>query len=92
MKQAIQRKVMWRIVGAGSALLAGQVIRFGLDRGYKAARGSAPPTPPWRKDTRLQSALLWTAVSAVAISLAEVLAEQAAGAGWKRVTGRQPPK
>lgn len=83
---------MWRIVGAGSALLAGQLIKYGMERGYKAARGSSPPKRPWRKGTGLHSALVWTAVSAIAISLSELFAEQAAGAGWKRVTGKQPPK
>lgn len=92
MRKALQRRVLWRLVGAGSALLAGQVIRYGMQRGYKAARGSSPPTTPWPKGTRLRSALLWTAVSAVAISVSEVLAEQAAGAGWKRVTGKHPPR
>jgi hypothetical protein len=92
LKKAVQRKVLWRLVGAGSALIAGQVIKYGMQKGYKVARGASPPTTPWRKGTGLRSALMWTAVSAVAISLGEVLAEQAAGAGWKRVTGKQPPK
>ena len=91
MKKSVKRKVMWRIVGAGSALLAGQAIKLGMEQGYKATRGSVPPRP-WQKGTRLRSALMWTAVSAVAISLSEVLAEHAAGISWKRVTGKQPPK
>lgn len=91
MKKALRRKILWRVVGAGSALLAGQLVRIGLEQGYKAARGSAPPAP-YRKGTRMRSALLWTAVTAIAISLTEIMAEQVAGKGWKRVTGKQPPK
>ena len=92
MKKTVQRRILWRLVGAGSALLAGQAMKFGLRKGYKTARGSLPPTTPGQKGTSLQSALMWTAFSAVAISLSEVLAEQAAAKGWRKATGKQPPK
>ena len=92
MKKALQRKILWRLAGGASALIAGQIVKALMERGYKAARGSSPPKEPWRKGTGLQSALMWTATTAVAISVTEILAEQAASKGWKRATGKQPPR
>ena len=92
MNKVLQRKILWRLVGGASALIAGQIVRTALDRGYKAARGSSPPRNHWRKGTAVSSALMWTTATAVAISITEIFAEQAAGKGWKRVTGKQPPK
>jgi hypothetical protein len=86
-----QKKILWRVVGAGSALLAAQVVRTLLDRGYESVRGSSPPTKPWMKGTRMRNAILWTATTAVAISVAEILAEYAASNAWKKKTGKRPP-
>lgn len=91
MKKSLQRTILWRIVGAGSALLAAQLVRTVLDRGYESVRGSEPPAKPWMKGTRMRNALLWTATTAVAISVAEILAEYAASTAWKKQTGRRPP-
>ena len=92
MKKALQRRVLWRLVGAGSAFIGGQLVKTGLERGYKAARGASPPRQPWNKGTGLHSALLWTAATAVAVSVSEILFEQAARKGWKRATGKRPPQ
>lgn len=80
------------MVGASSAFLGGQVVRIGLERGYKAARGSSPPKQPWKKGSGVHSALLWTAAMAVAVSVSEILFEQMASKGWKRATGKGPPQ
>jgi hypothetical protein len=91
LKKSLQRKLVWRFVGAGSALIAAQVVRAALDRGYEAARGSEPPQKPWMKGNRLRNTLLWTATTAIAISMAEVLAEYGASQAWRKKTGKLPP-
>lgn len=91
MKKSVQRKLLWQIVGAGSALVAAQLVRTALDKGYETARGSEPPHKPWMKGNRLRNTLLWTATTAIAISMAEVLAEYAASQAWRKKTGKLPP-
>ena len=92
MKKSLQRKILWRIVGAGSALVAAQLVQAALNSGYEAVRGSKPPRKPWRRGTALSTALLWTASTAMAISIAEVLTEYAASQAWRRRTGKLPPE
>ena len=91
MKKALKRKVLWRVVGAGSALVAAQVVRTALNSGYETVRGAKPPRKPWRKGAGLRSALLWTATTAIAISVAETLAEYGASQAWRKKTGKLPP-
>ena len=91
MKKALQRKLLWRVVGAGSAVVAAQIVRTALNTGYETVRGAKPPRKPWRKGTGLHNALLWTATTALAIGLAETLAEYAASQAWRKKTGKLPP-
>ena len=92
MKKALQRKVLWRVVGASAAVVAAQLVQTALDSGYRAVRGSKPPRKPWRKGTTLSTALIWTASTAMAVGMAETLAEYAASQAWRKKTGKLPPE
>jgi len=36
--------------------------------------------------------VVWTALTGVLVSVAQLAARRGAAAGWKRVTGRRPPR
>lgn len=85
--------MMWTIVGSGAAMLAGQVMRRAMDRGWQAARDDEPPQRlvgsgriGWK------TALLWTMGSAAVVGAAELLAEESAQRGFAKATGRKPPR
>ena len=84
--------VMWAIVAAGSAMLAGAVVQRALNSGWRAVTHEDPPhvkelpIEPWRK------ALSFTLASAITAGLATLLSQRGAAAGWEKVTGEPPIK
>lgn len=91
-KKPEKDNMMWAIVAAGSAMLAGAVVQRALNSGWKAVtHEDAPrvkelPIEPWRK------ALSFTVVSAITAGLATLLSQRGAAAGWEKVTGEPPIK
>ncbi|MEO6331422.1 MAG: DUF4235 domain-containing protein [Gemmatimonadaceae bacterium] len=82
--------MMWAIVAAGSAMLAGAIVRRALNSGWRAVTHKDPPNvkelpiEPWRK------ALSFTLASAITAGLATLLSQRGAAAGWEKVTGDPP--
>ncbi len=91
-KKPEKDNVMWAIVAAGSAMLAGAVVQRALNSGWRAVTHEDPPhvkelpIEPWSK------ALSFTLASAITAGLATLLSQRGAAAGWERVTGEPPIK
>jgi len=63
------RRTTWLLVGAGAAMVAGQLVERGLDSGWRAWKGEDPPT--FEGGDSWSRALAWTALSAAAGSLSD---------------------
>ena len=91
-KKQKPENVLWAIVAAGSAMLAGAVVQKALNKGWRAAMHEDPPNvkelpiEPWRK------AIGFTLASAITAGLATLLSQRGAAAGWEKVTGEPPIK
>ncbi|CAN5671417.1 hypothetical protein BH23GEM1_BH23GEM1_08980 [soil metagenome] len=89
-KKKKQESMLWAIVAAGSAMLAGAIVQKALNRGWRAVTHDDPPTmkdlpvEPWRR------ALSFTLASAITAGLATLLSQRGAAAGWEKVTGDPP--
>jgi hypothetical protein len=89
-KKQKPENMMWAIVAAGSAMLAGAIVQKALNRGWRAVTDEDPPhvkelpIEPWRK------ALSFTLASAITAGLATLLSQRGAAAGWEKVTGKPP--
>lgn len=81
----------WKLVAAGSALLAGLAVRNLLNLSWKAINKKDPPTNPASFETTWQEAITYTIATGVAVGLARMLAERGAAAGWQKFTGSIPP-
>lgn len=85
-----QEDMVWAIVAAGSAMLAGAVVQHAMKSGWRAVTHEDPPNvkelpiEPWRR------ALSFTLVSAITAGLATLLSQRGAAAGWEKVTGEPP--
>ena len=79
------------VVGAGAAMLASMIIERSMSAGWRAATSKAPPAKPESLDTSWGDALLWTAASAIAVGIGQVLARRGAAVGWQHYTGKLPP-
>lgn len=91
-KKQKPESVMWAIVAAASAMLAGAIVQKALNRGWRAVTHEDPPNvkelpiEPWRK------AIGFTLASAITAGLATLLSQRGAAAGWEKVTGEPPIK
>ena len=86
------KKAMWALVGAGAGLAAGAVADRALDAGWRAVKDEDPPTDAGLSGVSWPTAILWTAASATVVGLAQLAARRGAAVGWKKATGRKPPK
>jgi hypothetical protein len=83
------RRTTWLLVGAGAAMVAGQLVERGLDSGWRAWKGEDPPT--FERGDSWSRALAWTALSAAAVGAAELFARRSAHFGLRQMTGKRPP-
>jgi hypothetical protein len=92
LQRRAERKVVWMIVGAGAAMLASTHVEPSLSSGWTAETSNYPPARPESPlKTGWSEAIAWTAASALAIGLSQVLAKRGAALGWEYATGKNPP-
>lgn len=84
-------KIGWKIVAMAFAVPTGIAVRKALDAGWQKARHDDPPKNPAAPGTEWSEALLWAAVSGIAVAAARLLAARGAAATWKSLTGKLPP-
>ena len=86
------QKALWAMVGAGAGVAAGVIADRALDAGWRAVKDEDPPTDSGLSGVSWPTAILWTAASATAVGLAQLAARRGAAVGWKKATGRKPPR
>lgn len=84
-------KLAWKIVGGGTTALAGAAASRGVTVVYRKVRRTDPPTNPADPETAWAEAIVWAAVSGLAIGLGRLAAERLAARTWVRATGSPPP-
>lgn len=87
-----RERVAWMVVSAGAAWLARTAARRALKRAGWSELSGKKAIRRIGRDTSLGRVLALTAATAAAMAVAELLAHHGAEAGWRRVTGRRPPK
>jgi hypothetical protein len=90
-KDSGKGKKLWKLMGTGSALLAGLVTARLLDATWRTATGHHPPTKAEHPDLDGREAFIWAAVSGMAIGVAKTYATRRAAGYWVKSTGRLPP-
>ena len=87
----VKRKLLWKIVGAGTGIAAASLARSALTAGWRRTRDEDPPGNPASPSTRWPEALGWAVLTGVAIGVARLVATRGAPAGWRKATGSLPP-
>lgn len=90
-KRKVKGKRSWKLLGTGSALVAGIAATKALDATWRTATGHGPPTKAESPDIADREALIWAAVSGMAIGLAKTYATRRAASYWVKSTGELPP-
>jgi hypothetical protein len=78
-------------VATGSALLAGVAAARVLELLWAASTGRKPPSTPESPDIAQREAMVWAAVSGMAIGVAKTYATRRLARYWLRSTGELPP-
>jgi hypothetical protein len=90
-KKAQKGKRAWKMIGTGIGLASGFATTRALDATWKTATGRKPPTKPENPDIAGREALLWAAVSGMALGVAKTYATRRAAQYWVRSFGSVPP-
>jgi hypothetical protein len=83
---------VWSVFSLAAALGAAAVAKKTIDKSWHVATGKKPPENPADPDVDLREAVLWAAVSGVAVGLARMLAQRRAASYYARSTGHLPPE
>lgn len=81
----------WRIVGTGSAVVAGVLTRKLVTKVWTAITGSEPPANPEHPEVTWPEAIGWAVLSGVAVAVARLVATRTAADRWVKSTGSLPP-
>ena len=84
-------RIGWKIVAAAFAVPTGMAVRKAIETGWRKARHDDPPKNPAAPGTQWSEALIWAAVSGIAVAAARLVAARGAAATWKSLTGKLPP-
>lgn len=84
-------KIGWKIVALGFAVPTSIVVRKAIETGWRKTKHDDPPKNPAAPGTEWSEALMWAAVSGIAVAAARLVAARGAAATWKSLTGKLPP-
>jgi Protein of unknown function (DUF4235) len=90
-KEKEKGKKTWKLVGTGSALLAGLLTTKVLDATWRTATGHNPPTKAEHPDLDPREAMAWAAVSGMLIGVAKTYATRRVANYWVKSFGKLPP-
>jgi hypothetical protein len=80
----------WKVLGAGSAVVAATIAEKGLRAVWRAVTGTEPPRVPEDPDSSWAEAVSWALLSGAVIGLARLAATRRAAAYYRRSTGELP--
>jgi hypothetical protein len=90
-KSKAKGKRTWKMFGSGAALLSGLAMTRVLDATWRTATGRKPPTKPESPEITGREAILWSALSGMAIAVAKTYGTRRAAHYWVKSTGELPP-
>ena len=87
----MDKRLLWKVVGTVSGLVAGMATKSLLRLVWKRLRGGDPPSNPAAPGTSWAEALAWAASSGVALAVSRLIAQRSAAEVWKAKGGSYPP-
>lgn len=93
LKSERAQQVEWKVASTLSGVIGAVVARKVVDAVWAAFVPSdrEPPLNPADRDIEWKTAIQWAIAAGVGASIARLLSQRAAAAGWERATGSPPP-
>lgn len=82
----------WLLVATLAGFVASKLATQLASATWMVADGNDPPEDPTDRNFAWMPALVFGAAAGAAAGMADVVARNGAGAAWKRVTGKKPPR
>lgn len=83
--------LMWKVLATGSAILAGAIANRVVTKGWEVASGKPPPSDPTHPDdVGWKEALLFAALTGLAVGAARVAAQRKAAQYYAQSAGHLP--
>lgn len=82
---------VWKVLGTGSAVLAGIAARKALITGWQKVTGHPPPANPASRTTSWPEAVGFALMSGALMGLARMLAARKAADFYEKSAGHLPP-
>jgi hypothetical protein len=82
--------IVWKMLGTGSAVLAGLAARKVISAAWRQGTGHQPPTNPESPDTSWQEAVGWAVFSGALVGVARLLATRKAAEYYRKSAGHLP--
>lgn len=81
---------VWKVLGTGSAVLAGVAAKNVLSMAWQSGTGKEPPRNPEAAETSWGEAAAWAMASGALIGLARMMATRQAARFYKNSAGHLP--
>lgn len=82
--------IVWKVLGTGSAILAGVAARKVIMTAWEKGTGSPPRTNPESPDTSWREALGWAVLSGALVGIARLMATRKAAEYYRKSAGHLP--
>ena len=82
--------LVWKVLGFGSAIVAGVAARKVMTSAWERGTGNPPPANPESPDTSWREAVLWAVASGALVGVARMLAARKAADYYRKSTGHLP--
>lgn len=82
--------IVWKMLGTGSAVVAGMAAKNVLGKAWRSGTGKEPPRNPEAAETSWGEAAAWAMASGALIGLARMLATRQAARYYKKSAGHLP--
>ena len=82
--------LVWRVLGTGSAIMAGKATRGVVTKIWTKTTGRVPPANPMSPSTSWGEAVAWAVVSGAIVQVGRMLATRQAAKYYKHSAGHLP--
>ncbi|MFP5346968.1 MAG: DUF4235 domain-containing protein [Actinomycetes bacterium] len=82
--------LVWKVLGTGSAIIAGLAARKVITAAWQTGTGSPPPANPESPDTSWKEAVGWAVFSGALVGVARLMATRKAAEYYRKSAGHLP--
>jgi hypothetical protein len=83
--------IAWKITTIAIGIPVGIAVRKALERAWTTARPNRPPSAAGDPDGSWGDALVWAALSAIGVAVAQLVTVKGASTVWRKLIGADPP-